>query len=179
MTVLRISLATVLWASTLCAAAAHAQAYVKIDTIQGESTDASYKDAIAIDSYSFGASSPSTVAGGGGASIGKATFDAIQFTHRVDRATAGLLSALAKGTHLKTAVLSVRRSAATAESMKVTLTDVIVTSVKVAGSADEPAREEVTLRFGKIQIEYFMQQKDGKTVPAGKFGWDIAKNTAI
>jgi type VI secretion system secreted protein Hcp len=171
------------WVLALCAlsltTAAQADAFIKIDTIAGEATDAAHKDEIAIQSFSFGSSSSSSFTAGA-SSVGKVQFDALSFTHQTDRASAALLLAVARGQVLKTAVLTARKKGTTADYLKVTLTDVLVSSVKVAGTADEPAREEVVLRFGKIVFEYFsVNPRDGRVTAAGRMAWDVAANRAL
>lgn len=167
---------------TLCvlsvATTVQADAFLKLDTIPGEATDKAHKDEIVIDSFSFGSSSSSSLTAGA-ASAGKVQFDALTFSHRVDRASAALLLAVARGQMLKTAVLTARKGTSTHEFLKVTLTDVLVTSVKVVGDDDDGAREEVTVRFGKISFEYFSVLPDGKSSPAGKMGWDVVTNKAL
>jgi type VI secretion system secreted protein Hcp len=176
MNTLRFALFFVVCASAF-AATAQADAFFKIETIPGESTDAAHKDEIVVESFAFGASS--NVSPATGMAAGVAKFDALTFTHLTDRASAVLLLAVVRGQALKSAVLSVRKPGSTSDYLKITLSDVMVTSVKVAGGDKEPAREEVTLRFTKITFEYFATQRDGKTVPANRMGWDLAANKAL
>jgi type VI secretion system secreted protein Hcp len=166
---------------TLCASAfaatAQADAFLKIDSIPGESVEAAHKDEIVVDTFAFGASSNASPGTGGASGVPK--FDALTFTHLTDRASVALLLAVTRGQALKSAVLSVRKPGSTSDYLKVTLSDVMVTSVKIAGGDKTPAREEVTLRFAKITFEYFATQRDGKTVPAGKMAWDLSANRAL
>jgi type VI secretion system secreted protein Hcp len=159
------------------AATAQADAFLKLDSIPGESSDKAHKDEITVDSFTFGSSSSSSLTSGA-ASAGKVQFDVLSFSHHVDRASAALLLAVARGTVLKSAVLTARKGGSTHDFIKVTLSDVLVTSVKIVGDDDDGAREEVTLRFGKITFEYF-NVADGKSTPAGKMGWDIVTNKAL
>jgi type VI secretion system secreted protein Hcp len=170
------------FALSLCvlsvAVTAQADAFIKLDTISGEATDKAHKDEIAVDSFTFGSSSSSSLTSGA-ASAGKAQFDVLTFSHHVDRASAALLLAVARGTMLKSAVLTATKGNSTHPFLKVTLSDVLVTSVKIVGDDDDGAREEVTLRFGKITFEYFNVLPDGKSSPAGKMGWDVVTNKAM
>jgi len=170
------SLAVALWVSAFGASAAHAQAYLKIDGVLGEATDAVHKDEIVVGAYSYGAQAAVGSGGAAGTSVGKASFDALSFTHKLDRASATLMLALAKGRHFKTAVLTVRKSSTPSEFLKVTLTDVLVSSVKTSGDGQE-AQESVTLVYTRIEVEYFVTQRDGKLVPGSKMSWDLTKNT--
>jgi len=159
------------------ATTAQADAFLKLDTIAGEATDAAHRDEIVVSSYAFGAASSASPTAGGASGVPK--FDALTFSHLTDRASAALLLAVARGQQFKSAVLSVRKPGSTSDYLKVTLSDVIVTSVKIAGTDNEPAREEVTIRFAKIVFEYFVTQRDGKLGTASRMGWDAAASKAL
>ena len=158
------------------ASTAQAQVYLKIDGIAGEATEPGHKDEIGVRDFTYGAEAAIGLGGAAGASVGKAKFEALAFTHFLDRASASLMLALAKGQHIKSAVLTVRKPSAPSEFLRITLTDVLVSSVK-ASSDGTNVEEAVTLAYAKIQIEYFTSTRDGKLVPGSKMSWDITKNT--
>ena len=57
--------------------------------------------------------------------------------------------------------------------------EVIVSSVSGGGSGGEDRlTENVTLNFGQVSVEYFLQDEKGVTKSGGKFAWDIAGNAA-
>ena len=49
-----------------------------------------------------------------------------------------------------------------------------VTSLKIQEGNE--LVEHVSLGFGKIGIEYFMQEPSGKVTSTGKVGWDVRRN---
>ena len=66
------------------------------------------------------------------------------------------------------------------EYLKIKMTDVIISSVCTGGSGGEDRlTENVTLNFGKFQVEYTPQKKDGAGEPAVTVGWNIAENVKV
>jgi type VI secretion system secreted protein Hcp len=154
--------------------------FLKVPNIPGESTAIDHKDEIEISSYSFGINN-TTVVASGGISGGKAVFKDLSLTKRVDKSSPPLMLACAGGRHLTEAILTIRRSGADkpTDFMRITLTDVIVSSIGSAGAAggDVP-QESISFNYGKIKIEYFQQLGDGSVVPAGTFTWDLVAGKA-
>ncbi len=73
--------------------------------VQGESLDQTYPNTIQISSFVFGVQNPTTIgSSSAGAGAGKAQFQALKFTKNVDRASLGLFTALATGSHFKSVV---------------------------------------------------------------------------
>ena len=158
-------------------------AFLKLDGIKGESVDAKHKDEIEVLSFSFGVSRADPPAGAGaGAGAGKAHFQDFYFTANTQRSTPQLLLAAAAGTHLKSAVLSVRRAGgAQTEFLKWTLSDVLVTSLQTGGSAhgDALPMDSVALNYGKIELSYQQMSPKGALGTAVTAGWDLKKNVKL
>ncbi len=157
-------------------------AFLKLDGIAGESTDAKHKNEIEVLSFGFGVTRPGTPGSGGGAGGGKAQFNDFFFTASTQMSTPNLLLAAAAGTHLKSAVLSVRRaSGGKQEFLKWTLSDVQVTSLQTGGSAAGDAQpvDSVALNFRKLAVEYRPVSPKGALGPPVKTGWDLAKNVKL
>lgn len=97
------------------------------------------------------------------------------------QATPLLFKACASGTHFPQAVLTMRRAGF--DYMKITLTDVLISSVTqapgstVAGIAVDPD-EEVTLRFATFQASYTAQKPDGSLDTPVCSCWNTLLNTA-
>ena len=131
-------------------AVAGAVAFLDLDGIKGESKDPKHPNSIDVLAFDHGVAQ--TPAAGGGAS-GKAKFRDLSFTHAIDRATPPLFLATATGKHIKKATLYVRRKGEAAfDFYKVTLQDVLVSSVRehtqAPGSAGGPV-EDVSLSYAK------------------------------
>jgi type VI secretion system secreted protein Hcp len=168
-------------------------AFLKLDGIKGESVDAKHKGGIDIKSFSFGASQTGTHGTGDGGGAGKVQIHDMHFTKKVDASSPLLFLNCATGTHIKEANFVVRKAGGIQlEYLKVKLTDVLVSSVKPHGQAeqnevyvdaagrrvggytpdktpgaihsygDEIPVEDLTLNFSKIEYSYQPQAADGK-----------------
>ena len=150
--------------------------FLKIDGIEGESSDAKHKGEIEIESFSWGASDPGTVGGGG--SAGRVTMEDFTFTAPATRASPRLFLACVERRRIKTALLTVRRAGGQQHDfLKVTMSDVQVSAWKQASGAELPM-DQVSLNFGKVQIAYTGQRPDGSAGDTVSAGWD-SKNTKI
>lgn len=151
---------------------------LEIDGIKGESEDQKHKDAIEVQSFSWGASNPGSFAVGGGGGSGKANFQDLHFTSRVNKASAILAKACATGQHIKKATLIVRKAGKDAqEYYTVTLEDVLVSSYQSggmdhAGTTDLPT-DQFALNYAKIDFEYKPQKPDGSLGAAMVFKYDL------
>ena len=149
-------------------------------TIAGETQDSAQKAAGDIDvlAWSWGASNAGSFHAGGGGGAGKANFQDISITKYLDKASPAILIALAKGSHIPTATLLVRKAGEGQQKyLEVTMNKVLVTSVSTGGSGGEDRlTENVTLNFAEMKFEYFLQNEKGVTASGGVFDWDIAGN---
>lgn len=158
-----------------------ADMFIKIDDIKGETADDKHKDEIEVLSWNWGVSQAGAMHQGSGGGAGKVNIHDLTFTKLVDRSTPNLLKNACLGTHLKTALLTVRKAGGTAlEYVKITLTDLIITSVSVGGTGGVMLSETVTINFAKVQFEYLPQKTTGGA-GAGSIstGWDVTKNIAF
>lgn len=155
--------------------------FLKLEGIKGESQDAKHKDEIDVLAWSWGASQSGTTHMGGGGGAGKANFQDLSITKWVDKSSPGLIKHVAKGTHIPTANLVVRKAGDNPlEYIKLDLKDVIVTSVATGGSGGEDRlTENVTLNFGEFKMIYTPQETDGSGGGVVDFGFDIAKNVTV
>lgn len=151
-------------------------------TIAGETQDSAQKAAGDIDvlAWSWGASNAGSFHAGGGGGAGKANFQDISITKYLDKASPAILIALAKGSHIPTATLLVRKAGEGQQKyLEVTMNKVLVTSVSTGGSGGEDRlTENVTLNFAEMKFEYFLQNEKGVTASGGVFDWDIAGNVS-
>jgi type VI secretion system secreted protein Hcp len=154
--------------------------FLKLDGIPGESTDAKHKDEIDTLAFSWGVSQSGSSGPGGGGGAGKAVFDDLLVVARTSKASPKLLLACASGQHIKTAVLTCRkRGKAPLEFLKITLTDVTVSSYEIDGSDDELPLDQIALSFAKVEMAYTPQDPTGKAAPPVKAAWDLKKNAKV
>ena len=104
----------------------------------------------------------------------------LSLTKWVDSASTALITAACKGTHIAEAKLTVRKAGDTPlEYIKITLNDVIVSSVQTGGSGGEDRLvENVVLNFAKFKVEYTTQSTKGGSAGTSTATWDIPANKA-
>ncbi len=145
--------------------------------IEGESLDLSHPKEIVALSFSQGLSLPFSPAGGG---TGKASFSELAISKIVDKATPLLYSYCAQGRHVPQAVLTLRNSGGTVpfEFYRITLTDVVITSVQTSGASggDKPS-ESLSLNFARIEWRYTPQNPNGTAGAPVIATWNLAANT--
>jgi type VI secretion system secreted protein Hcp len=152
--------------------------FLKIDGIKGESKVKGKEEQIDVLAWSWGMSQSGTGHVGGGSGSGKVSVQDLHVTKYLDKASCDLIFHCASGKHIPKAELVVRKAGENAlEYLKVSMEDILVTSVSTGGSGGEDRiTESLSLNFAKVKVEYQEQQKDGKGKPAGNVGWDIAAN---
>jgi type VI secretion system secreted protein Hcp len=152
--------------------------FIKIGDLKGESVDDKHKDEVQVLAWSWGMSQSGTTHSGTGSGGGKGSFQDLSFTHYIDKVSPNLMLACANGKHFSEALLTVRKAGEKPlEYLKITMTDLIVTSVTTGGSGGEDRlTENVSLNFAKFKVEYTPQKKDGSGDAPITIGWDIAAN---
>jgi type VI secretion system secreted protein Hcp len=158
--------------------------FLKIDGIDGESTDDRHKGEIEIESFSWGESNfGSAASGGGGAGAGKVSMNDFHFVMRLSKASPKLFLACASGEHLTEAQLTVGRAGGDQiDYLYWKLSDCLVTSYQTGASsagADTVPTDSFSLNFSKIEISYKEQKADGSLGTEHRAGWDLSKNTKI
>lgn len=155
--------------------------FIKIGDITGESQDDKHAKEIDVLAWSWGLSQSGTAHVGGGAGAGKVNVQDLSLTKWVDSASTALIVAACKGTHIKEAKLTVRKAGDTPlEYIKITLEEVLVSSVQTGGSGGEDRlTENVVLNFGKFKIEYTGQKKEGGADATSTAAWDIPANKSF
>lgn len=153
--------------------------FLKLDGIKGESLDSSHKEDIQLLSWSFGATQGGTASIGGGSGAGKVQAEDFHFVKFVDKATPKLLLACANGEHIPKAILVARKAGKEQqEYLKITLSDLLVSGYHTSGNGQLPV-EEISINFGKIEVEYKEQKQDGSLAGVVKGGYDLKQNKAL
>jgi type VI secretion system secreted protein Hcp len=155
--------------------------FLKIDGIEGESLDEKHKGEIDVLSWSWGESQEGSTTGGGGGA-GRVSMQAVRFEMTVSKASPKVMLACARGEHLKKAVLTCRKAGAGRhEFLKIALSDVFISSYRIASSMEtgSPVADQVSLSFAQILFEYIEQKADGTVGGAVRAGWDLKANRAV
>ena len=151
--------------------------FIQVGDIPGESHDSRHRNEIEVMSWAWGLSNPAPVAGGNDSA--RAAFQNLMFTHRIDRASPGLMLACASGTHFEHARLTIRNMGTTTpqEFLLIEMADVLVTSVESSGTTEAGGLvEHVTLDFAQVDFEYKTQKPDGSFNDGVHFKWDLHTN---
>jgi type VI secretion system secreted protein Hcp len=146
--------------------------FLKLDPqIDGGSQHSKFAKQIEVESFSWGVSNPPF--------DGKTDLPAVQsdlnLMAYVDRQSPKLFEACAKGSRFESATLSIIKSGADQQLFyKVVLTDVLLTSYQVSGSAaaDNPM-ESFGLSFRTLTNEFSPQNEDGSLAPPIKTTFDF------
>ena len=150
--------------------------FLKIDGIDGESPDSKHAGDIDLESFSWGATQTGAHSFGGGGGAGTVSMQDFHFVMKNNKASPKLFLACAEGEHIKKAVLVCRKAGKEQqEFLKVTMSDLLVSSFQTGGSAhgDEVPVDQVSLNFSKIEWEYKEQKSDGTLGGTTKTGYDL------
>jgi type VI secretion system secreted protein Hcp len=151
-------------------------AYLLIDTINGESQAQGMTNNIELDSFSFGASNAADV-GGKGLSAGKCSLSDFSFTCAVDQASYQILKALYTGQHIPKATFSLRKSTGAATPytyLSVELTNCYITSNSIGGGGVGVPTQSVSIAYEQINYQYYTQDTStGAVTQAGAATYNI------
>jgi type VI secretion system secreted protein Hcp len=158
-------------------------AFLKIETIPGESSDSKHANWIEVLSYSHVVSqlSSGSASSGGARSSSRCDHADFSVVKTLDKASPLLNLACCNGEHIKKVDLHLSRATGDKQVyMKYEMEDVIVSSVRPGGSSKggEPLPlEEVSFNYGKISWTYTeTDHKSGKAKGDIKKFWDLTTN---
>ena len=157
--------------------------FLKVDQVDGESTDDKHKQWIEILSYSHGVSQPSSgsASSGGGRSAERCDHQDFSVVKTLDKTSPKLNLFCCNGTHIRTVKLELCRASESKEKyMEYLMSDVIVSSVRPGGTSqggEALPLEEVSFNYGKIEWIYVeTDHKTGKPAGSVQTHWDLVSN---
>jgi type VI secretion system secreted protein Hcp len=155
--------------------------FLKIDGIDGESTDDKHKNEIDVESWSWSESNSGTHAGGGGGGAGKVAMQDFHFIMKVNKASPKLLLACATGQHIKKATLLCRKAGGDQqEYLKMEFSDLLISTFQTGGNATGVVPvDQISFNFSKIEYEYKPQKADGTLDAPVKTGYDLKLNKKV
>jgi type VI secretion system secreted protein Hcp len=108
---------------------------------------------------------------------GKASFTDLNIRKALDKASPILMLNCAKGTPVRSAVLTCRAGPDRQIVYKITMSDVYISKVVLHADslADRPT-ESVSLTYARIQWEYTPTLADGRPGTPVETGWDVKAN---
>ena len=135
--------------------------FLKIDGVQGESTNSKHKGEIEVLSYSWGVSQSGTQAGSG-AAAGKVTAQDFSIVKQLDTASPQLLELACRGEHVATALLTLSKAGDQQQDyMKFKLTDIVISSYQTGGSGGSLPAEQVSFSFASVEVSAAEFRPDG------------------
>jgi type VI secretion system secreted protein Hcp len=154
--------------------------FLKLATIDGESTDSVHSGEIDLLSWSFAAHQTGTSNTGGGSGAGRVSIQDLTVTKKVDKASPTLFGLCCSGAHLESGTITVRKAGGEAiEYLVVKMEHVLITGFQTTGSdGQDQIVEQVTLNFKRVGLVYTPQLDDGTGGPEVGKGWDIGGNLA-
>jgi type VI secretion system secreted protein Hcp len=156
--------------------------FLEIDGVKGESTDSKHKDTIDLESWSFSESNEGDSAGRGGGGAGKVQMSDMHCVAKYSKASPMLFLSCATGQHIKKATLTCRKAGGKQEEyLKVTLSDLLISSYATGGSAhgEVVPMDQFSLNFAKIEWAYSPQDATGKVGSPVKTGYDVKANKKV
>ena len=152
---------------------------LKLTKIDGESKKADTE--IDVYDFRFGVSQSASSGEGSGGGSAKSDCKDLVVTKLIDKATPIIYLYSALGTPIPQAVLTVRKAGGAAlDYLVITLTDAIVTNVATGGkSDDERIREEISLSYSTISIQYKVQNSDGTAGAVTQKKYDVEHNKEV
>lgn len=156
-------------------------AFLELDNVKGESTDAKHKDKIEIHSIQWSVNSASNMATGGGGGVGKAVFSDFSFSKKVDLASPVLAKYAATGEHIAKGKVIFRKaggSAGQVDFQTYEMEKIYVTGLSVSGGKDGEFFETLTLSPTKFKWQYKKQGDKGSLEGNTVVTVDRAANTA-
>lgn len=158
-------------------------AFLKIEGIEGESTDDKHTGWIEIKSCDHRLSQKvsATASSVGGASAERATFQDLRLTKQLDKASPKLALACADGTHIGNVTIEFCRAGTEKiKFMEYKLTNCIISDYHMIADGRDFPLEGISINYGKIEWAYVQQKRAGGSA-AGNVasGWDLEKNCKV
>jgi type VI secretion system secreted protein Hcp len=125
--------------------------YLKLDGINGESTDDKHQNWIEVKHCNVGATQAATWrSGSGGGGAGKVEISELSIAKTTDSSSPVLFVNCASGKHIASAYLECCRAGGDKQNFfKITLTDVLVSGIQFSGSSgSDLVDEHLSLSFG-------------------------------
>jgi type VI secretion system secreted protein Hcp len=156
--------------------------HLKFGNVKGESGATKHKEEIELQSWSWGATNPTSITGSG-MSAGKVSMSDLSFTKKVDKASPKLLELLVTGKHVDTVTLTCSKQTGGKtpdDFLTIKLKEVYVSSYQTGGSSgDDVGMESLSVTYGDIDYDYKEQKPDGSLVSAGKVEYDLIKREQV
>lgn len=143
-------------------------AYLKLDSIDGDCTAGGHEKEIEILNWNHGFTQPTsaTRASAGGGTVEQASHQPLSVSKYIDSATSQLLKTCWSGKTIKDATLTCHRASGaqdnkSVEYLKVLMTDVVIANQSLSGGGGDLPVENLALDYATVQYTYILQKDDG------------------
>lgn len=160
--------------------------FLKIEGIDGESTDGKHAKWIEVLSYSTGMSQPisAVASSAGGATSARVNMQDFSVVKFVDLSSPSLAEACCTGKHFPKVTIELCRAGGDKlKYMEYTLKNAVISSVTTGGTPkgeDDIPTESVSFNFGSIEWAYTQQKRaDGTGGGNASAGWNAEKNERV
>ncbi len=158
-------------------------AFIHIDGIEGESSDARHAGWIEVKNFnlSVGQRVSNTASSAGGAGAERADFTEFNFAKLLDLATPQLALACASGTHIdKIKVEICRAGGEKLKFMEYRFTNCLISALSSNSIDGEFPVDEVAINFGQIEWHYTRQNRSGGAAMGSTVtGWSRQRNCKV
>lgn len=146
-----------------CSNSSAQSAFLKIDGVDGESTDINHRNWIDVLSFSQGASKPAVASTGLSRRSGSAILEDFVITKKLDKTSPKLADFVLRGRFIPVVTLELANSGS-GPYYKVVMSNVIINSFKNGGTCGNqcPVTEEISLSFERITWTY-IEARGGTT----------------
>jgi type VI secretion system secreted protein Hcp len=152
-------------------------AFLQLEGVDGESTRKGYEKQMAVISFSWGGSNPSTIGVTGGGGGGKGELSSLSIMKKADAASPLLYQKCMEGNHFGKAKLTLLKSGGkeSVDFIVYEMEKVYVDSVQYSGSegGDDQPMESISLSFGKLSYTFTPQKPDGTKGSPVVGSWDV------
>lgn len=165
-----------------------ADIYIKIDGVDGESTDSKHQKWIEVQNISTGITLPfsnsSYSSTGGGTNTGRADFDYINFSKFMDDSSVKIQEFCATGKTCATAEIHFCQAGDGQEKhvfMTYKFKDVVITHYSVSAGKHDVDRpmESVSIAYGNIELGYKNLDDKGSAGAEKKFEYSLKENKKV
>ena len=141
---------------------------MKVEGASGESQDSNHKGWTDIDSFTWGATQPNTMASGGGAGAGKVSFHDLNVIAKVDKCYPAVLKHCATGKHLGQVDISLCKAGGSQiEFTKITLS---------GANSSDTVTVNYSFQAAKVKTQYWEQTNQGGKGAESQMGFNIKEN---
>ncbi len=157
--------------------------YMKIDTLDGECSEANHDKWMKIDGFSHNISAHidrSAVGATGGRTVGNVEHGDFIVTKVLDSATLPIMLQCCQGQHFTEARLHMVTSTTASHTMlEIVLKEVVISSINMSDSSGQAGRpvEQIGLNYKEIEWNYTPIDETGSPLGTITKSWNCASNT--